>query len=206
MTDSTPGPPPPPPSAGSGYPVTLDFERGFEVAHWRPLVNWLLVFPQVIVLYVLGIVAWVLWLISFFTILFTKRNPFVGFQAMVLRYQWRVQSFAFFMRHEYPPFEFETIGIDPATDAARVSVQDPEDMSRWLIFVKWLLAIPHLIVLVVLSIGVFFVWIVAFFAVLFTGKWPVGMRNFVVGFSRWSTRVSAYLYFLTDAYPPFSLE
>jgi hypothetical protein len=79
-------------------------------------------------------------------------------------------------------------------------------MSRWLIFVKWLLVIPHLIVLTFLGIAVFAVWIVAFFAVIITGGWPKGMRDFVVGVLRWSTRVNAYYYFLTDAYPPFSLS
>ena len=215
MTDSTPTPPPPPappptPPGGSGsgdmYPVGLELERGLEIANWRPLVNWLLAFPQWIVLYFLGIAAGVLWIISFFVILFTKRNPFVGFQTMYLRYQWRVSSFVLFMRDEYPPFEFETTPMDPGTDPSRVSVKDPGEMNRWLIFVKWLLAIPHLIVLAILGIGVFFVAIIAFFAVLFTGKWPEGMHKFVVGYSRWTTRVHAYLYFLTDVYPPFSLE
>jgi hypothetical protein len=205
-----PLPPPeePPASGGSGprYPVTLDLARDLHVARWRPLVNWLLAIPQWIVLYFLGIATFVLWVISFFVILFTKRNPFVGFQAMVLRYQWRVQSFTYFMRDEYPPFEFETMALDPTTDQARVSVVEPGEMSRWMVLVKWLLVIPHLIVLTFIAIGAFFVLIVAFFAVIFTGRWPEGMRNFVVGYARWSTRVSAYFYFLTDEYPPFSLQ
>src|SRR5437016_3144666 len=105
MSDTTPTPPPPasPPPVpspgglgGSDYPVNLEFERGYEVQNWRPLVNWLLAIPQWIVLYVLGIVAFVLWVISLFVILFTQRNPFVGFQTMYLRYYWRVTSFAGF--------------------------------------------------------------------------------------------------------------
>ncbi len=79
-------------------------------------------------------------------------------------------------------------------------------MNRWLVLVKWLLAIPHIIVLAFLYIAVWFVLLITFFAVLFTGKWPEGMRDFTVGVMRWHTRVNGYLLFLTDAYPPFSLE
>ena len=95
MSDTTPAIPSPP----SG-PVDLQFDRGYEVQNWRPLVNWLLVIPQWIVLYILEIVAFVLWFISFFTVLFTRKNPFVGIQTMILRYTWRVYSFAGFMRSE----------------------------------------------------------------------------------------------------------
>jgi roadblock/LC7 domain-containing protein len=213
---AAPPPEPPQPSrpAGGGgssgpdaYPVNLTFDGGLEVSRWRPLVNWLLAFPHWIVLYFLNIAANVLGFLSLFVILFTRRNPFVGFQTMVLRYQWRVTSFVFFMREEYPPFEFDTVARDPATDAARVDVEEPQELNRWLPLVKWFLAIPHLIVLVVLAIAVFFVWIIGFFAVLFTGKWPEGLRDFVVGFMRWGTRVNAYGFrLLRDEYPPFSLE
>ncbi len=216
-TPSEPGPPPtpptpptPPPSTpalpGSGYPIALDFERDADVQNWRPLVNWLLAIPHWIVLYGLEIAAGVLWIVSFFTILFTRRNPFVGFQSMVLRYQWRVTSYVLFMRNEYPPFEFATVPDDSGADTARVSVADPGEMNRWLVLVKWLLAIPHYIVLFFLGIGAYFVVLVALFMVLFTGKWSEGMRNFVIGVMRWSTRVNGYVLFLTDAYPPFSLE
>jgi hypothetical protein len=213
MSEGNPtSPPPPPPAApgaagaGGGYPVGLEFERGHDVQNWRALVNWLLAIPQWIVLYFLGIAAGVLWLISFFIVLFTRRNPFVGFQTMYLRYNWRVTSYSVFMRNEYPPFDFATNTAAAVTDAAVVTVEDPGEMNRWLPLVKWLLAIPHLIVLALLGIAAFVVVVIAFFAVLFTGKWPEGMRDFFVGYMRWTTRVHAYLLFLTDAYPPFSLR
>jgi hypothetical protein len=201
--DATPVPSGPP---GSGYPVTLEFDRDLDVQNWRPLVNWLLAIPQWLVVYGLEIASGILWIVSFFTILFTKRNPFVGFQAMVLRYQWRVTAYVLFLRNEYPPFEFQTTNDDPAADTARLSVEDPGEMNRWMVLVKWLLAIPHYIVLTFVFIGVAFVVLVALFMVLFTGKWSEGMRNFVVGAIRWSMRVNAYVLFLTDDYPPFSLE
>jgi hypothetical protein len=176
------------------------------VQNWRPLVHWLLVVPHLVVLWVLGIASGFLWFVSFFTVLFTRRNPFLAFQAMVLRYQWRVFSYAYWMRNEYPPFDYTTTARDDGIDPATVDVEDPIEMNRWLVLVKWLLAIPHLIALLFLHIAVAVVLLVTFFAVLFTGKWPEGMRDFVVGVMRWHTRVNAYVLFLTDVYPPFSLE
>ena len=80
--------------------------RGEEVARWRPLVNWLLAIPQFIVVYLLVIAERALSILSFFFVLFTKRIPdsIFNFRAMAYRYQWRVTTFAFFMRDEYPPF------------------------------------------------------------------------------------------------------
>lgn len=195
-------------STSSAYPVQLDLDAPLEVARWRPLVHWLLVIPHFVVLYILNIVLSVLTFISWFAILFTGNIPkgLFDFMAMILRYQWRTVSYMYFMRESYPPFEFDAANLDTGTDPARLSVAYPERLSRGLIFVKWLLVIPHFIALMVLGIGAFFVGIAAFFVVLFTGKWPEGMRRFLVGVVRWSTRASAYLYLLTDAYPPFSLE
>lgn len=83
----------------------------------------------------------------------------------------------------------------------------PQDLNRWLPLVKWLLVIPHLVVLFFLYVAVFFVVIIAWFAILFTGEYPKGMFDFVVGVGRWTLRVAAYAFLLvTDAYPPFSLS
>jgi len=83
----------------------------------------------------------------------------------------------------------------------------PVELNRFLPLVKWLLAIPHYIVLFFLDIGAFFVVIVAWFAILFTGRYPRGMFTFVEGVIRWHNRVLAYAYILvTDRYPPFRLE
>ena len=80
------------------------------------------------------------------------------------------------------------------------------DLNRWLPLVKWFLAIPHFIVLFFLAIGAFFVVIVAWFAILFTGRYPKGLFDYVVGVGRWGLRVYAYAFLLvTDRYPPFSL-
>src|SRR4051812_30096888 len=83
-----------------------------------------------------------------------------------------------------------------------------EPVSRWLWLVKWLLAIPHFVVLFFLYIGAVFVWLVALFAILFTGRSPRGLFDYMVGVMRWTWRVSFYTYSAlgTDPYPPFTLQ
>jgi hypothetical protein len=82
-----------------------------------------------------------------------------------------------------------------------------EDLNRWLPLVKWLLAIPHYIVLAVLALVAIVAVVIAWFAILFTGRYPRGLFDFVVGVGRWSLRVQAYAFLLvTDRYPPFSLR
>jgi len=83
---------------------------------------------------------------------------------------------------------------------------DPE-LSRWLWLVKWALAIPHYIILFFLGIGAIVAAIVAWFAILFTGRFPRGLFDYMVGVGRWTDRVSAYAFMLTtDEYPPFRLS
>ena len=89
---------------------------------------------------------------------------------------------------------------------ATYDVAYEEEYNRWLPLVKWLLAIPHYIALFFLGIAAYVVLFIGFFAVLFTGEWPRGMFDFLVGVLRWASRVYAYVLFQTDEYPPFSLE
>lgn len=190
------------------FPLQLDLDAPDKIARWRPLVHWLLAVPQLIVLYALGIIQNVIWLLSFFAILFTGKVPesFFGFMSMTHRYQWRVRSFLLFIRESYPPFELSSVGLDPGDDPAKLSVEPAPKLSRGLIFVKWLLAFPRYIVLAVLGIGVYVVAIIGFCAVLITGKWPESLRNYIVGVMRWVNRVSIYIYLITDQCPPFSLD
>lgn len=108
----------------------------------------------------------------------------------------------------YPPFGFDAVPADPH-DLEPVVVEfepEAEDRNRLTTFFRWLLAIPHFIALAVIGLGAAVAWIVGFFAVLFTGRWPGGLRDFIVGYLRWDVRVQAYSLLLTDDYPPFSLD
>jgi hypothetical protein len=190
------------------HPVTVDFKSDAPVKRWSPLVNWLLAIPHFFVLIGLTIVWYFVILISLFTILFTKQIPdgLFKFGVMVLRYQWRVNSYTIFLRSDYPRFEFPSEATDPGDDPAVLSVERPTEYRRIVALFKWLLAIPHFIVLYFLGIAAAVVVFIGFFAVLFTGKWPDGLRTFLIGYYRWSYRVSGYATLLVDEYPPFSLE
>ena len=191
------------------YPVQLGFEGGLQIARWRPLVQWLLAIPQLLIAAALGQVRNILTLISFFTVLFTKHIPRSLFDmiAMTYRYEWRTTSYAFFLREDYPPFDFQPAasddGVDPHT---MVTLTYPETLNRWAPLYKWFLAIPHFVVLVGLIVAAVFVVLAGFFAVVFSGKYPAGLRNFLVGVARYNLRLQAYVGLLNDQYPPFALR
>ena len=191
------------------YPVQLGFEGGLQIARWRPLVQWLLAIPQLLIAAALGQVRNILTLISFFTVLFTKHIPRSLFDmiAMTYRYEWRTTSYAFFLREDYPPFDFQPAasddGVDPHT---MVTLTYPETLNRWAPLYKWFLAIPHFVVLVGLIVAAVFVVLAGFFAVVFFGKYPAGLRNFLVGVARYNLRLQAYVGLLNDQYPPFALR
>jgi len=143
-------------------------------------------------------------------ILFTGALPegLANVQAMYFRYSMRVSTYVAFMREEYPQFGFATTPNDPGDDPrVRVDFQPKlTDRNRLTTFFRLILAIPQLIVTAVLLFAAAVVTLIAFFAVLFTGRWPAGMRDFVVKVQRWSLRVQAYTTLLTDVYPPFTLD
>ena len=94
----------------------------------------------------------------------------------------------------------------PSPDySARFEIAYPTELNRWLPLVKWLLVIPHFFALLFVGLGAFFVAIFAFFAILFTGRWPRGAFDYMVGTFRWAYRVTAYFHLMVDAYPPFSM-
>jgi len=187
----------------SSYPVTFDVEYPAELSRWLIFVKWLLAIPHYIILYALGILQRVVVLIALFAILFTRKFPrgLFSFWVGINRWSENISSYIGLMRDEYPPFSWES-GKYPVT----YEVVYPEELNRWLPLVKWLLAIPHFIILIVLSIVAILVTVVAFFAILFTGSYPRGMFDFVVGVRRWGARVTAYVLLARDEYPPFSME
>jgi len=107
---------------------------------------------------------------------------------------------------EQPPAVPDPSGPPSPQYPAQLEIAYPPELNRWLPLVKWLLVIPHYFVLIFLGIGAFFVIVFAWFAVLFTGRYPRGAFDYLVGVQRWAYRVTAYHLLMTDAYPPFSLD
>jgi hypothetical protein len=139
-----------------------------------------------------------------FMILFQRRYPrwWFDFRLEVARFGGRVFAYLALLTDQYPStVEEQSVHLE-------IDYPDVErDLNRWLPLVKWILAIPHYIVLLILGTLSFFAVIFAWFAILFTGRYPRGLFDFVVGVWRWGLRVGAYTSLLvTDQYPPFSLS
>jgi len=146
----------------------------------------------------------ILFLAPLLMIVFRQKYPrwWFDWNLNLVRFENRVFSYLFLLRDEYPSTDEEqAVSVDfPYPDAKN-------DINRWLPLVKWLLAIPHYIVLLFLGLAAFVVIIIAWFAILFTGRYPQGLFDFVVGVMRWGNRVQGYAFVLiTDRYPPFRLD
>jgi hypothetical protein len=137
-------------------------------------------------------------------ILFRQKYPrwWFDWNRELLRFSNRVGAYLALLDDRYPSTDDH--------QAVRLDFDYPDaqqDLNRWLPLVKWLLAIPHYIVLVFLWLAALVSVIIAWFAILFTGRYPRGLFDFVVGVGRWTNRVAGYAFILvTDQYPPFSLQ
>jgi len=137
-------------------------------------------------------------------IIFRQRYPrwWFDFSRELTRFGARVSAYLFLLTDQYPSTVEE--------QSVHLEIDYPEaksDLNRWMPLVKWLLAIPHYIVLLFLFIAAFFAAICAWFVILVTGQYPRSLFDFIVGVGRWSLRVNAYAFLLvTDRYPPFSLD
>jgi len=136
-------------------------------------------------------------------LLFRRKYPrwWFDWNRELSRFGARIGAFLLLLRDEYPSTDEE--------QAVHLEVDYPDatQLNRWLPLVKWLLALPHYIVLAFLALGVVLVWIVSWFAILITGKQPRGLFDYNVGVARWCARVSGYAFLLvTDKYPPFSMQ
>ena len=136
-------------------------------------------------------------------IVFRQKYPrwWFDFNLELTRFSARVGAYFALLSDEYPSTTDEQyVHLD-------VDYPDAAGLNRWAPLYKWFLAIPHLIVLFVLTIAAVFATLVAWFIILFTGRYPEGIFEFVVGIIRWNLRVVAYAFLLvTDEYPPFSLD
>lgn len=212
--------------APSVEPVRLEASIDTPLSQWLWLVKWFLAIPHFIVLAFLWFAFFVLTFIAWWAILFTARYPkgLFRFNVGVMRWTWRVMYYAGtggLGTDRYPPFTFEPVDDYPAT----FDVAYPERLSRGLIFVKWLLAIPHYIIVGLFVSGVVIwgtgdwwrapVWtggllgilvLVAAVTLLFTGRYPRPLFDLIIGVNRWTMRFFAYVSLMTDQYPPFRLD
>ncbi len=196
-------------SRSAPYPLQLEVHADRRITRWRPFVQWLLAIPHLMIAWALRSLRQVLTLISFFTVLFARRIPRPVFDAIVMtyRYEWRAMSYVLFMHETYPLFDFdlssEDDGVEPHTS---LRLTYPEYLERWKPLYKWFLASPQYVVVVALAIAAGLGVLAGLVAVLVTGEFPEGLRDFLVSVYRYALRVEAYVGFLTDRYPPFSLD
>jgi Domain of unknown function (DUF4389) len=217
-----PPPPPAPPPPADTYPVS--FEVDYPDRDLNRLTTFFRIFTVIPIGIVLGTVSggaydydWgkggastvvaaggILFLGPLLMILFREKYPrwWFDWNLNLQRFSNRVHTYLALLSDTYPSTDEEQwVHLDyPYPDAK-------QDLNRWLPLVKWFLAIPHYIVLFFLAIGAFFVTVFVWFAILFTGRYPRGAFDFVVGVYRWVNRVTAYAFTLaTDRYPPFRLS
>jgi len=194
----------------SVYPsVRVTVDSPHEIARWRAFFQWVLYIPHGIVASVLGNVSMVTAPLHWLIVLITGKpnKGLYGFNVMILRYESRTNLYLLGFSEQFPPFSFSQDAAD--TDdypPIRIDLPEaPESISR-VSALNGILAIPHYIVVAIYSIGAMFVLTVAWFAVVFTGRWPAGMRDFIVRFSRYYARVWAYAMMTTTEYPSFALD
>jgi Domain of unknown function (DUF4389) len=192
----------------SSYPLNGEVVCAERVAHWRPLVNWVLVIPLYLWLAVLGYGAAVVSLAGWFAIIFTGRLPerLGDYLVAVLRYQWRVAAFLFGFIASYPGFPVVAGYVDPGDYPAVLYSARPARRRRVTVVFRAFLVIPQLVVLYFVSLAAFVVLVIGWFAVVVTGRWPQGLRSFVIGWMRWTFRVSGYWSLIVDDYPPFGFQ
>ena len=206
------------------YPARLDIDYPDKLDRVTTFFRLIWAIPIVIVISVLSAVAsWTvvtatgetitrssggiaagLFLATMLMIVFRERYPrwWFDFAREFARFATRVAAYVFLLTDRYPSTVEE--------QAVHLEIDYPDverDLNRWLPLVKWLLVIPHLIVLLVLWLVAIVVAVIAWFAILFTGRYPQALFDYVVGVFRWGLRVEAYaLLLVTDQYPPFSLK
>jgi hypothetical protein len=191
------------------YPASVDVQTPDKIANWRPLVQWIMAIPHLIITSVLSNVASVVGFVSWLIILFTGKLPvgLANFQCMIFRYSTRAYAYAGFLHEEYPPFDFTSTASDPGGTPVSVNFEPVlEDRNRLTCALRLIWLIPTALFTFVIWIVTAICWLIGFFAVLFTGSWPAGLHDWIMKGLRVSVRLNAYAYLLTDESPPFSTD
>lgn len=181
--------------------LELEIDYPDRLSRGLIFVKWLLAIPHFFVLAFYGmLVSLIVWL-AWFVILFTKRYPDSLFKLVLDYMRWtaNVNAYVMFQRDEYPPF-----GDGPYP--VRLDLAYPAELSRWLIFIKWLIVIPNIFVYALVGLALGVAIFIAWWVILITGSMPRGLFDFITGANRWGYRINAYTWLMTDKYPPFSLD
>jgi len=186
------------------YPVNLKIDYPEKSNKSTALFRLVLIIPIILILALISSYAEALSIAVALMIIFKEKYPkwWFDWNVGITKFIYRIAAYGLLLRDEYPSTDDEqAIQVDlPYPDVKK-------DLNRWKPLVKWILVIPHFIVLVFMFIAVVFCTVFAWFAILFTGRYPKGIFDFVEGFLRWSLRVNAYAFLLTtDEYPPFKLD
>ena len=191
------------------YPATITVQSPPSMDRWRPLVQWILAVPHLIIAGAMEYLAGALAIVSWFAILFTGRLPkgLADFQIMILRYSMKAELYAGFMHDQYPSFDFRQSNNDPEPSPVSINVEPMlEGRNRLTVGLRLFIASPALLFAFAISIVGAICWFLAFFAVLFTGRWPDGLRNWVMALNRVGLRFETYALLLNDEYPPFATD
>jgi hypothetical protein len=191
------------------YPAAIEVPAPDPMSRWRPLVQWILAIPHLVIAATLWEVQAAIALASWLMILIRGRLPsgLADFQAMIIRYRTRITLYSGFVHAQYPPFEYAMSAAEPGGSPVRISLTPAlEDRNRLTVALRLVWMIPALLYAAVVALAGVVCWIVAFFAVIVTGRWPAPLWRWVVRSQRVLIRVSAYALLLTDTYPPFRTD
>jgi hypothetical protein len=185
----------------NGASVQVEIPRPERSGRLKMIFRFLLLIPHDCFVLVVGLVAVVCMLINYFVVLITGRAVFVDFLSGALRYITRLNAYIYLLTDAYPPF---SLG-DAPDYPVRVSIAPPGRIHRWRFF-SYFLAIPHILVLYVLVIVSGITTFISAIVILFIGRYPPGLFGIAAATVRYQARVNAYIYLITDSYPPFSLS
>ncbi len=187
------------------YPVAVDGEYQERVNRFLWLIKWLLVIPNWLVLSLFSIPTIVTYPLVWLIIIVTGRYPLSlwGYHFGLIRWSWRMNFYAYQMggTDRYPPFS-----LADQDYPASITIDYPERSSRLKALFRWILIIPHWIIVSILGNLVSILVVIALVVVLFTGSYPRQVFDFNLAMNRWRYRVSAYGGFLRDEYPPFGFD
>ncbi len=187
------------------YPVDIEVDPPTKQSRLTVFFRGLMLIPHAFALAFIGIgVAVVTWL-AFFAILITGKFPkgWLNFVVGYLHWSTRANGYGYLLTGQYPAF---ASGPDNSYPVRLLIEPQYEGRSRLTVFFRMFMLIPHIVAIYVIQLVAGVVYLVAWFAALFTGQVPDGMHNFLTGTLRWTTRITAYAYYVIDDYPPFSMN